>query len=99
MIPGHQPDDFPTRANHDLCIKGKPACELGAESRPGDWRPDYEGARRANVDGTEVFQPLGEPGGLKGPVTADVDSSQQNHECHEFLLLASRENVGSRSNG
>lgn len=86
MIPGHQPDYFPVRADHDLCIKGKPVCEFGAELCPGNSLPNNKGAGRANADGIEVLQPLGELGRLKGPVTPDVGSSQQNHECHGYPL-------------
>src|SRR5712691_6155990 len=52
----HQPDNLAARADHDLGIKGKPACQFGAELRPGDGPPDHEGARRADVDGIEVLQ-------------------------------------------
>jgi len=56
---------------------------------PRDWLPDHECARRADIDGIEVFQFFGERGRSEGPVTTDVDPSQQNHECHEFLLQVS----------
>jgi hypothetical protein len=65
---------------------------IGAELGPGDWPPDHEGARRADADGIEVFQLFGERCRPEGPVTADVDSSQKNHECHAFPLVASLEN-------
>ena len=84
MILRHQPDNLAALADHDLGIKGKPACQFGAELRPGDWPPDHEGARRADVDGIEVLQLFGERGRSEGPVTADVDPSQKNHECHAF---------------
>jgi hypothetical protein len=78
MILRHQPENLASLADHDLGIKGKSACQFGAELRPGNWPPDHESARRADVDGTEVLQLLGERGRSKGPVTADVDSSQKN---------------------
>ena len=84
MIPRHHPDNLAALADHDLGIKGKPACQFGAELRPADWPPDHEGARRADVDGIEVLQLSGERGRSEGPVTADVDPSQKNHECHAF---------------
>ena len=71
-------------ADHDLGIKGKTTCQFGAELRLGDWPPDHEGARRADVDGIEVLQLFGEHGRSEVPVTADVDPSQKNHECHAF---------------
>jgi hypothetical protein len=88
MIVRHQPDNLAALADHDLGIKGKPACQFGAELRPCDRPADHEGARRADVDGIEVLQLFRESGRSEGPVTTDVDSSQENHECHEFLLLA-----------
>src|SRR5213593_2837657 len=78
----HQPENVAALADHDLGIEGKPACQFGAESRPGDWPPDHEGARRADVNGIEVLQLFGERGRPEGPVTADVDASQKNHERH-----------------
>jgi hypothetical protein len=33
-----------------------------------------------------VLQLFGERGRSEGPVTADVDPSQKNHECHTFPL-------------
>jgi hypothetical protein len=84
MILRHQPDNLATLADHDLGIKGKPAYQFGAELRPGDWPPDHEGARPADADGIEVLQLFGERGRSEGPVTADVDPSQKNHECQVF---------------
>jgi hypothetical protein len=84
MILGHQPDNLAALADHDLGIKGKPACQFGAEFRPGDRPPDHEGACRADVDGIEVLQLFGERGRSEGPVTADVDPSQKYNECHAF---------------
>jgi hypothetical protein len=63
---------------------GKPACQFGAELRPGDWPPDHEGACRADVDGIEVLQLFGERGRSEGSVTTDFDPSQKSHECHAF---------------
>src|SRR6266540_2651312 len=88
MILRHQPDNLAARADHDLGIKGKRACQFGAELRPRDRPPDDEGARRADVDGIEVLQLVDERGRPEGPVTADVDPSQKNHECHAFPYLA-----------
>ncbi|HEU4505209.1 MAG TPA: hypothetical protein VFR79_10275, partial [Nitrospira sp.] len=85
MILRHQPDNLATLADHDLDIKRKLACQFGAEMFPGDWLPDHEGARRADVDGIEVLQLFGKRGRSEDPVTADVDPPQKNHECHEFL--------------
>jgi len=82
MIPGHQPDNLASRADHDLRIEGKAACQFGAELRLADWPPNHEGPRRADVDGIEMLQLFGEPGRPEGPVTSDVDPSQKNHECH-----------------
>src|SRR6266542_4467799 len=65
-------------------IEWKTACQFGTELRPGDWPPDHEGARRADVDGIEVPQLFGKHGRSEGPVTADVDPPQKNHECHAF---------------
>jgi hypothetical protein len=82
-IPGDQPDDFPALTDHDLGLKGQPARQFGAELRSADGLPDQEGARRADVDGIEVLQLFGESRRPEGPVTADVDPPQENHECHE----------------
>jgi hypothetical protein len=76
--------DLPAQTDHDLGIKRTPARQFRAELRPGDWPPDHEGARRANVDGIEVLQLFGERGTSEDPVTADVDASEKNHECHAF---------------
>jgi hypothetical protein len=75
MILRQQPDNLAAFADHDLCIKGKPSCEFGAELRPYDWPPDDEGARRADVDGIEVLQLFRQRGWSERPVTADVDAS------------------------
>ena len=86
MILRHQPDNLPSLADHELGVKGKPAREFGAELRPGHWPPDHEGAGRTDADGTKVLQLFGEPGRPEGPVTADVDPSQKNDECHEWTV-------------
>jgi hypothetical protein len=94
MIVRHQPDNLAAFADHDLGIKGKPACQFSAECRPSDWPPDHEGASRADVDNIEMLQLVDERTRSEAPVAANVHPSQQNHERHEFLLLASRENSG-----
>jgi len=71
-------------ADRDLGVKGKPACQFGAELPPADSPPDHEGARRTDVDGIEVLQSFGQRRGSEGPVTADVDPSQKNHKGHAF---------------
>ena len=88
----HQSDNVAALADHDLGIKGELACQFRAELRAGDWTPDHEGARRADVDDIEMRQLFGERTRTEGPVTADVHPSQKHHECHGCLLLASREN-------
>ena len=60
--------------------------QFGADLRPGDWLPDHERARCADVDGIEVLQLCGEGGRPEGPVTTDVDPSQQNDERHDVSL-------------
>src|SRR6266446_6462939 len=82
MFLRHQPDNLAALTDDDLGIKGKPARQFGPESRPGDWPPDHEGARRADVDGIEVLQLFSQRGRPEGSVAADVDPSQKNHECH-----------------
>ena len=84
MIVRHQPDNLATLADRDRRLKGKPGCQFGAQLRLGDRSPDHEGARCADVDGIEVLQLSRERGGPEGPVATDVDTSQKNHECHEF---------------
>jgi hypothetical protein len=91
MILRYQPDNLAALADHDRGLKRKPACQFGAELRPGDWPPDHEGARRADVDGTKVLQLFDEGCRSEGPVAADVNSSEKNHECHAFPPLAPRE--------
>jgi hypothetical protein len=86
QVAGHQPEDLPTAADHDLGIEGKPACDFNAQLRAADRLPDHEGTRRADADGIEVLQLFGEPGGSEGPVTADVEAPYQKHECHELIL-------------
>jgi len=49
--------------------------------------PDHEGARRTDVDRIKVLQLFGERRRSEGPVTTDIDSSQKNHQCHEFSPL------------
>jgi uncharacterized protein (DUF1697 family) len=49
MILRHQPDYLAALADHDLGIKGQPACQFGAAFRLGDRPPDHEGARRAEL--------------------------------------------------
>jgi hypothetical protein len=88
MIPRHQPENLAALADHDLGIKGKPACQFGAKLRRPDPPPDHERARRADVDGIEVLQLSDERGWSEGSLTSDVDPSQKNHECHRFLLPA-----------
>ena len=84
MILRHQSDNLAALADHDLGLKRKPAGQFGAELRAGDWPPDHEGTRRADVHGIKVFQLFGERGGSEGSVTAHVNASQKNHECHAF---------------
>ena len=69
-------------ADRDLGVKGKPACQFGAELPPADSPPDHEGARRTDVDGIEVLQLFSERGRSEVPVTTDVDASQKDDECH-----------------
>ena len=90
MMLRHQPDNLAALADHDLGIKGKPACQFGAELRPGDWPPDHEGACCADIDGIEVLQLFGERGWSEGPVAADVDPSQKNHERHAVSSARAR---------
>ncbi len=80
VISKHQPDEFPALADHDLGVKRKPARQFGAQSRPGYWLPDYEGARRADVDDIEVLQLFGDGGRSEGSVTADINAPQKNDE-------------------
>ena len=87
MIPRHQRDNLPALANHDLGIKWKPACKFRTELCSGDWPPDHEGARRADVDDIEVLQLFGEGGRSEGPVTADVHAPEKNHECHRVFRV------------
>ena len=98
----HQPDDLATLADHDLGIKRKPACEFKAQLRAADWLPNHKGTRGADVDGIEMLQLFGEDGRSEGSVTADVDTPQKNHECHELPLMAplrSVERAATCSNG
>ncbi len=84
-IPRYQPGYLTALANNYMSIKRKPACHFGAESRPGDRLADHEGAGRADVDGIEMFQLSGKQSGSEGLVTADVHTSQKNHECHSCI--------------
>jgi hypothetical protein len=81
-MPSQQADHLAALANHDPGIKGEPACQLGADVRPGDRPPDYKRARRPYVDGIEVRQLLGQRRRPEGPMTAHIDPSQKHHECH-----------------
>ena len=58
--------------------KGKPACEFGAEVRSRNGRPDHERARRADVEGIEVFQLFGE------------SREPQNGQCDDKVLMKRR---------
>jgi hypothetical protein len=86
VILRQQPDDLAALANQDVGVGGKSACQFGVQLRSGHSPPEHEGAGRADVDGIEVRRLFGERGWPEDPATADVDSSQQNHECHAFLL-------------
>src|SRR3972149_2604717 len=75
--------DGPERGRRDKTLtKRTMAGRTGGAA--GDWSPDHDRACRADVDGIEVLQVFGERGRSEGPMTADVDPSQKNHECHEF---------------
>ena len=73
-------------ANNGLGVKRKPASHFGAHLRLAHWVPNHERARRANVDGADVLQLLGQFGRSEGPVAPDVDPSQKNNECHALRL-------------
>ena len=81
-----RPQNLAALADHDLGCKWKPACEFHKDLRRCDRLPDHESAGSPDVDGIEVFQLSGERGGPEGPVTADVDPSQQNDECHNGIV-------------
>lgn len=49
-----------------------------------DDRGDGIPIARKEIYGIEVLQLFGKRGRSEGPVTADVDPPQKNHECHEF---------------
>ena len=49
--------------------------------------PDHKGARRPDVDGTEMLQLFGELRRPERPVAADIDAPQQNDVCHVGFLL------------
>jgi hypothetical protein len=91
MVMRHQPDNLPALAEHDLSIKRKFAYQCSAQFGPGDWPPDHESARRADVDSIEMLQLFGERARAEAPVTANVHPPQKNHERHAFLLTTSRE--------
>ena len=90
---GHQADDFPTLADRDPGIERDPALEFGPQLRSGDGTTNNESARRADVDGVEVPQLLGEHRWPEGPVAADIEPSQENHERHACLVLVGLESV------
>jgi len=50
-------DDFAPRADRDLGIKWKPACEFGAKLRPRDWPPDHGAASAAHLAAMPEFTP------------------------------------------
>src|SRR5688500_5471520 len=94
MIVRHQLDNLAASADHDLGIKGKPACKFSEECHPSYKPHEHEGASRADINNIEMVQLVDERTRSEAPVAANVHPSQQNHERHEFLLLASRENSG-----
>jgi hypothetical protein len=57
---------------------------------------NYKRARRANIYDTEALQLFGKKSGSKGSVTADVDSSEKNHEWHEPFLACGVADRASR---
>lgn len=77
----HEPDDLAALADHDLAIKGKPACQFLKEFCSLNGTPDHERARRTDVDGIEVFQLFGECRRSEGPVPANVNPFQKNNDC------------------
>src|SRR5688572_30360200 len=80
----HEPSELAALADDDVGIEGKSASQFSAKLRLGDWPPDHERTRRADIHRIEMLQLFCERSGSEGPVTADVDSSQKNHECHAF---------------
>jgi hypothetical protein len=88
----HQLDDLTPFADHDLGIEGKPAGEFDTQLCAADRLPDHKGTCGADVDRVEMLQLCGQPGGPEGSVTADVHTSQKNHESH-----SSPPNPGSAS--
>src|ERR1700739_2504246 len=86
MILGEYLLKFAALANNDLGNKREFAFYFGACSRLGHSTPDDERARRADVHGTEMLELFGQFARSERPVTPDVDSPQENDECHSNRL-------------
>jgi hypothetical protein len=80
--------EIPTRADYDFGREWKPAREFTAQSLAAHGRVDHERSRRTDIHSIQVAQLVSQRGRSEGLVTADVDASQQDHECHEPLVGA-----------
>ena len=81
-----QPDNLAALADHDLGVEGKPALDFSPQLGAADGLADDKGARRPDVDRTEVAQLLRQRGRSEGSVTADIEAPQKNDECHQTQL-------------
>jgi hypothetical protein len=84
---GSRFEELATSANDDFGLKWQSALELHPKLALANRPANDEGSRRPNVDYVVAFQLLGEHGWPHGPVSANVDASQENNECHGGVLL------------
>jgi hypothetical protein len=84
---GSRAEKLATSADDDFGLEWQSALEFHPKLALANGPANYEGSRRTNVDYVVAFQLLGEHGWPDGPVSADVDASQENNECHGGVLL------------
>jgi len=69
-------------ADDDVGLEWQSALEFHPKLALADGPSNYEGPRGTNVDDVVAFQLPCEQGWPDRPVSADVDASQENDECH-----------------
>jgi hypothetical protein len=79
---GSRAEKLATSADDDFGLEWQSALEFHPKLALANGPTDYEGSRRTNVDYVVALQLLGEDGWPDGLVSADVDASQENYQCH-----------------
>jgi hypothetical protein len=90
-----EPEYLPALTDRDHNIKGEPAFDFKPQLRTAHRPTNHEGTCRADVDGIEVLKLFGQRSRSEGPVTADVEAPEKNHERHELSPACCHGNVAS----